>query len=260
MERSGYSKTRISELLRGNGYHPAWEITFSVTRALGLPTRPLRRLWAAAAREAGKGDDGIRHGIRQVAHDGEEAPLPYQAFTDDVEGIYTDYARAFLLTDQRARWVVSEAFDILWVCWDGATASDNIHRYAWRLLRSRVMTRAPRHHDGRPDLRAAVFSTREIHGHSAVPGHLVVLTELIDLERQTSVFLNITERLVKGVIRQSSPKHLAAAAVVAGAVAGRCTGGSRSTHESPAAAAGVAGDAGARVEADGRTRRAAHPR
>ncbi|MFF7534526.1 XRE family transcriptional regulator [Streptomyces bobili] len=181
VERSGYSKTRISELLRGNGYYPPWEITFSVTRALGLPSRPLRRLWAAAAREAGKGDDWIRHGIRQVADDGEEPPLPYQAFTDDVQGLYTDYARAFLLTDQRARWVVSESFDILWVCWGDATASDNIHRYAWRLLRSRVMTRAPRHRDGRPDLRAAVFSTREVHGHSAVPGHLVVLTELIDL-------------------------------------------------------------------------------
>ncbi|MFC9165476.1 hypothetical protein ACFTZ8_32300 [Streptomyces fungicidicus] len=62
-----------------------------------------------------------------------------------------------------------------------ATTSDNLHRYAWRLLRSRVMLRAPRHHDGRPDLRAAVFSTREVHNETAVPGHLVVLTELIDL-------------------------------------------------------------------------------
>ncbi|MGA5521007.1 sigma-70 family RNA polymerase sigma factor [Streptomyces pseudogriseolus] len=98
-----------------------------------------------------------------------------------MRGIYTDYARAFLLTDQRAHWVVSEAFDILWVCWDTATASDNLHRYAWCLLRSRVMLRAPCHHDGRPDLRAAVFSTREVHNNSTVPGHLVVLTELIDL-------------------------------------------------------------------------------
>ncbi|MFE9679730.1 sigma-70 family RNA polymerase sigma factor [Streptomyces sp. NPDC006259] len=181
VDRSGYSKTRISELLRGNGYYPPWEITFSVTRALGLPTRPLRRLWAAAAREAGKGDDWIRRCIEQVAHDGEEPPLPYQAFTDDMRGVYTDYARAFLLTDQRARWVVSEAFDILWICWEHATTSDNLHRYAWRLLRSRVMLRAPRHHDGRPDLRATVFSTREVHNHPAAPGHLVVLTELIDL-------------------------------------------------------------------------------
>lgn len=44
--------------------------------------------------------------------------------------------------------------------------------------------------------------------------------KMIDLERQASVFLNITEHLVKGVIRQSRPKHLAAAAVVAGVVGG----------------------------------------
>ncbi|MEU5116647.1 XRE family transcriptional regulator [Streptomyces longwoodensis] len=179
--RSGYSKTRISQLLRGNDYYPPWEITFSVTRALGLPTRPLRRLWAAAAREADKADDWIRNCIDQVAHDGEDPPLPYQAFTEDVRGIYTDYARAFLLTDQRARWVVSETFDILWVCWDTATTSENLYRYAWRLLRSRVMSRTPRHRDGRPDLRAAVFSTREVRQNPDTPGHLVVLTELIDL-------------------------------------------------------------------------------
>ncbi|MET9118960.1 hypothetical protein ABZX38_32855 [Streptomyces longwoodensis] len=116
----------------------------------------------------------------QLVHDGEEPPLPYQAFTDDVRGVYTDYARAFLLTDQRARWVVSQAFDILWVCWDTATASENLHRYAWRLLRSCVMARAPRHQDGRPDLRAAVFSTHGVRDPD-VPGHLVVLTELIEL-------------------------------------------------------------------------------
>lgn len=40
--------------------------------------------------------------------------------------------------------------------------------------------------------------------------------KMIDLERQAGVFLSITEHLVKGVIRQSSPKRLAAAAVVAG--------------------------------------------
>ncbi|NEB01927.1 PIN domain-containing protein [Streptomyces sp. SID13726] len=44
--------------------------------------------------------------------------------------------------------------------------------------------------------------------------------KMIDLERQASVLLNITEHLVKGVIRQSSPKRLAAAMVVAGAVGG----------------------------------------
>ncbi|MBJ6636922.1 helix-turn-helix domain-containing protein [Streptomyces sp. DHE7-1] len=181
VDRSGYSKTRISELMRGNGNYPQWEITFSVTRALGLPTQPLRRLWTAAAREAHKDDDWIRRSIRQVAYEGEGPPLPYQAFTEAVEGAYTDYARAFLLTDRRARWVVSQAFDILWVRWDEAAASANLYRYAWSLFRSRVMLRASRRSDGHPDLRAAVFSTRAVHGHPGDPGHLVDLTELIDL-------------------------------------------------------------------------------
>ncbi|MFE7161230.1 hypothetical protein [Streptomyces sp. NPDC057636] len=44
--------------------------------------------------------------------------------------------------------------------------------------------------------------------------------KMIDLERQASVFLNVAEHLVKGAIRQSSPKHLAAAAVVAEPVGG----------------------------------------
>ena len=44
--------------------------------------------------------------------------------------------------------------------------------------------------------------------------------KMIDLERQAGVFLNVTGHVVKGVIRQASPKHLAYAAVVAGAVGG----------------------------------------
>jgi hypothetical protein len=62
-DRSGYSKTRISELLRGNGYYPAWEITFSVVRVLGIPASPMYRLWSAAAREANKETDWIRQCI-----------------------------------------------------------------------------------------------------------------------------------------------------------------------------------------------------
>ncbi len=60
-----------------------------------------------------------------------------------------------------------------------------------------------------------------------------------DLERQASVFLNITEHLVKGVIGQSGPKHLAAVAVavavavVVGAVRGALYWRQRKHHESP---------------------------
>jgi DNA-directed RNA polymerase specialized sigma24 family protein len=179
VDRSGYSKTRISELLRGNGYYPAWEITFSVIRALGLPVQPVRRLWTAAAREAEKEPGWIEQCIQQVALQPEHPPLAHQAFTDAMTDAYTAYSRAFLLTDHRARWVVTETFDILWLCWSEAANSENIRRYAWRLLRERVMARAHRQHEGHPDLRAAVFSTAEVH--DASPGHFVALSELVDL-------------------------------------------------------------------------------
>ncbi|MFF9275575.1 sigma-70 family RNA polymerase sigma factor [Streptomyces griseosporeus] len=179
VDRSGYSKTRISELLRGNGYYPAWEITFSVIRALGLPGRPMLRLWTAAAREARKEPAWIRHSIEQVALQPERPPLAHRAFTEAMARPYTDYARAFLLTEERARAVVWETFDILWLCWSEAATSEDIRRYAWLLLRSRVMARAHRRQDGGPDLRAAVFSTAEVH--DSVPGHVVALSELVDL-------------------------------------------------------------------------------
>ncbi|MBO7935651.1 XRE family transcriptional regulator [Streptomyces sp. S9] len=179
VDRSGYSKTRISELLRGNGYYPAWEITFSVIRALGLPAQPMRRLWTAAAREAQKEPGWITHCIEQVALQPESPPMAHRFFTEAVADAYTAYARTFLLTDYRARWVVAETFDILWLSWDKAITSENFRRYAWQLLRARVLARAHHRRDGTPDLRAAVFSTAEVH--ASVPGHVVVLSELVDL-------------------------------------------------------------------------------
>ncbi|AEM88535.1 RNA polymerase sigma factor [Streptomyces violaceusniger] len=159
VNRSGYSKTRISELLRGKGYYPGWAITYSVVCSLDLPILPMRRLWTAAAREADKDTSWIENRIHAVQPlPPEQPPVAHQGFTEAVRQPYTDYARAFLQTDRRARWVVAEAFDILWLGWDEATASPNVRRHAWCLLRSRVMLRAPRH-DGYPDLRAAAFST-----------------------------------------------------------------------------------------------------
>ncbi|MGW0770961.1 XRE family transcriptional regulator [Streptomyces sp. NPDC002676] len=178
VDRSGYSKARISELLRGHGYYPAWEITFSVIRALGLPVQPMRRLWTAAAREAHKKPHWIQNCIQQVACEPEIQPLAHQAFTEKMLAPYTAYARAFLLTDNRVHWAVGETFDLLWLSWSTAASSANLRRNAWLLLRSRVLARAA-HRDGHPDLRAAVFSTEEVNG--SVPGHLVVLTEMVDL-------------------------------------------------------------------------------
>ncbi|WP_320774487.1 helix-turn-helix transcriptional regulator [Streptomyces sp. CRN 30] len=160
VSRSGYSKTRLSELLRGKGYYPGWSITYSVVRALDIPVGPLRRLWTAAAVEANKDTDWIRRRIGDVQPLGpDEQPVAHLGLTQAMWRPYTAYAQAFLQTEQRARQVVAETFDILWLTWDEATGSPDTPRHAWQLLRSRVLARAPKRSDGRPDLRAAAFST-----------------------------------------------------------------------------------------------------
>ncbi|MFF5004924.1 XRE family transcriptional regulator [Streptomyces phaeochromogenes] len=157
---TGYSKTRISTLLRGAEYYPGWEITYSVVHALDLPVWPLRRLWTAGAREADKDQAWIEERIHEVRPlEPEVPPLAHQAFTEAMREPYTAYARALLHSDRRACWVVAEAFDILWLDWDEAVASPDVRRHAWRLLRSRVMLRAHRHGGGHPDLRPAAFTT-----------------------------------------------------------------------------------------------------
>lgn len=176
-DRSGYSKTRISELLRGNGYYPPWEITFSVIRVLGLPVQPMLRLWAAAAREARKEPGWIRHHLQQVACEPGIPPLALGAFSKSVHAAYTAYAHMFLLTGDRAHRAVEETLDLLWLSWETAAGDENLRRHAWHLLRSRVLVRAA-HRDGHPDLRAAVFSTGEMH--ESVPGHVVALPDLVN--------------------------------------------------------------------------------
>ncbi|MEU9338805.1 XRE family transcriptional regulator [Streptomyces sp. NPDC048290] len=160
VSRSGYSKTRLSELLRGKGYYPSWEITYSVIRALEIPVAPLRRLWMAAAMEAAKDSAWIKSGIEDVHPlDPEDQPVAHLGFTQAMRPPYTVYAQAFLQSRERARQVVGETFDILWLNWAEATRSEDTPRYAWELLRRMVVARAPKRPDGRPDLRAAAFST-----------------------------------------------------------------------------------------------------
>lgn len=159
-ERSGYSKSRISELLRGNNPYPRWEITHSVIHVLGIPARPMRRLWTAAAREAHKNPDWIQRCIEKVTLSvgPDTPPLDHQGFTDASREAYTEFARVFLPGDHQAAWVVAETFDILWLCWDAALASSDVSRFAWKVLRARVMARTP-HTDGHPELRPSAFIT-----------------------------------------------------------------------------------------------------
>ncbi|MCX4799408.1 MULTISPECIES: sigma-70 family RNA polymerase sigma factor [unclassified Streptomyces] len=53
---------------------------------------------------------------------------------------------------------MTEAFDILWLCWDEALASSDVVKFAWSVFRRRVMARA-RHVDGRPEFVMAAFDT-----------------------------------------------------------------------------------------------------
>ncbi|MFI9807515.1 XRE family transcriptional regulator [Streptomyces sp. NPDC052301] len=175
--RSGYSKTRISELLRGNGYYQPWEITFSVIRVLGLPVQPLLHLWIAAACEADKEPGWIRHHIQQVAREPETPPVALRAFRENVRAAYHAYARTFLPAGEDARGAVDETFDLLWLSWETAAGGENLRRHAWHLLRSRVLVRA-NHRDGYPDLRTAAFSSGD--AHESVPGHVVVLPDLVN--------------------------------------------------------------------------------
>ncbi|MDX3384708.1 XRE family transcriptional regulator [Streptomyces niveiscabiei] len=158
--RSGYSKTRISELLRGKGYYPGWAITYSVVRALDIPVRPMRRLWTSAAHEAHKSSGWIENRVDDARPpDSEIPPVAHRGFTEAMAHPYTAYAHAFLQSEQRARTTVGEVFDILWLTWDQAVAAPDTRRHAWHLLRARVLHRAHRRPDGRPDLRAAAFAT-----------------------------------------------------------------------------------------------------
>ncbi|GAA2426604.1 sigma factor-like helix-turn-helix DNA-binding protein [Streptomyces coeruleofuscus] len=159
--RTGFSKTRISALLRGIEYYPSWELTYSVVHALGLPPWPLCRLWTAGAYEAAKSTTWITQRIQAVRPLGpEERPVEHRGFIEKMEHYYVSYARALLHIERPER-IVDEAFGILWAGWDEAEAAagPNLPRYAWRLLRSRVLLRVRRHPDGHLDLRPAAFMT-----------------------------------------------------------------------------------------------------
>jgi DNA-directed RNA polymerase specialized sigma24 family protein len=157
---ANYSKPRISELLRGKGLYPRWEITSSVGRALGAPMWPMRRLWVNAAREADKKQSWIENCINEVPLQPPAQPLDHRALAQNLHGAYRDFARTFLGRADLAELVVNETFDILWMTWDHALTSPNVARHAWGVFRERVMCRTPRMEDGTPDLRPAAFSTQ----------------------------------------------------------------------------------------------------
>ncbi|MER5766286.1 helix-turn-helix domain-containing protein [Streptomyces sp. NPDC001985] len=180
-QRAGWSKSKVSELLRGAGLYPRWEITHNLLPVLGIPAAPMRRLWAAAALEAHKKQDWVQACIEKVvvATGPRTPPVNHLAFTEFNGATYTAYARTFLRNRTEADRAVTETFDLLWLRWDEALASSDVQSFAWPILRRSVMQRTP-HTAGRPELVRAAFDT-------------VVLGETADL---TAQFLQMSESML----------------------------------------------------------------
>ncbi|WRZ87744.1 sigma-70 family RNA polymerase sigma factor [Streptomyces sp. NBC_01007] len=158
--RLRFAKSKLSELLRGVGHYPRWEIVYMLAGELGVPSWPLYRLWRQAAFEAHKNNDWVesctdRTPILTTAPT--TPPLEHRAFRELVESDYCLFAQTFLDDDQRDA-AVSDTFDILWLSWNDALASRDARRFSWNVLRATVMSRTP-HRDGRPELGRAAFDT-----------------------------------------------------------------------------------------------------
>lgn len=158
--RSGFSRSKISELLRGTGLYPRWEITYSLLHILEMPTWPVQRMWIAGAREAQKKPEWIDGCIKKVAVSIGPAspPMAHRAFKEFHASTYHAYAAAFLRGDTEAALAVGETFDMLWLRWDEAVASADVVKFAWQVLRRNVMARTV-HTDGYPELARAAFGT-----------------------------------------------------------------------------------------------------
>ncbi|MGW1094206.1 sigma-70 family RNA polymerase sigma factor [Streptomyces sp. NPDC002455] len=155
--RVSLAKSKISELLRGTGLYPRWEIVLSLATELDLPQWPLLRLWQQAALDAHKTREWIERSGGKPFLTASGPPLEHQAFQELVEDDYRLYAQAFLDDHQRDT-AVSDTFDILWLSWNDALASYDTRHYAWQVLRACVMSRTL-HLDGRPELAHAAFDT-----------------------------------------------------------------------------------------------------
>jgi transcriptional regulator with XRE-family HTH domain len=184
-QRAGWAKSKVSELLRGTGLYPTWEITYGLVHVLGLPTWPMRRLWSAAAREAHKKHEWIEGNFEKVVLSAgpDTPPVPHRAFVDINRHAYTSYAGVFLGSGDTVR-AADEAFDILWLRWDEALVSANLQKFAWQVLRCSVMARTS-HADGFPQLALAAFDTVALH-RTPWPGKFAQVEESLALFRAVS--------------------------------------------------------------------------
>ncbi|MFC7897678.1 RNA polymerase sigma factor [Streptomyces sp. NPDC057381] len=179
--RVRFAKSKISELLRGVGLYPRWEIVLLLAIELGMPNWPLYRLWSQAALEAHKSSDWINGCTDRTTVTATPAtpPLDHGAFRELVESDYALYAQAFLDDDQCVT-AVSDTFDRLWLTWNQALAHHDTRRYAWNVLRTTVMARTP-HRDGRPELGNAAFDTVALQNLTDPADYANQLTETLEL-------------------------------------------------------------------------------
>ncbi|MFI5983488.1 sigma-70 family RNA polymerase sigma factor [Streptomyces sp. NPDC051555] len=153
------AKSKLSELLRGLGLYPRWEVIYRLSAELDMPLIPLYRLWRQAALDAQKTYEWVQRCSDKSALTAPQPnpPVAHEPFRRTVEGGYRRYAQAFL-TDAPCDAAVDDTFDILWLSWNSALASPDIRRYAWKILRATVMAKTP-HLDGWPELVPAAFDT-----------------------------------------------------------------------------------------------------
>ncbi|MFI1840002.1 RNA polymerase sigma factor [Streptomyces olivaceoviridis] len=179
------AKSKLSELLRGVGHYPRWEVVHRLSTALDIPNWPLYRLWRQAALDIGKTREWIERSSEGASATTESAPpIEHGPFRHMMEDDYRYYAEVFLPAEVCDA-AVEDTFAILWLSWDDALASPDIRRYAWKILRATVMAKAT-YRDNLPEMEDAVFDTVALRGHRSAAGRTAQLTESLELFKAIS--------------------------------------------------------------------------
>ncbi|MGH4029132.1 helix-turn-helix domain-containing protein [Actinomycetota bacterium Odt1-20B] len=182
---TGWSRSKISELLRAAGRYPRWEFIRDLLNALGWPlasVEMLRRMWVQAAREANKRTVWINDCVLKDLRPG-QPPLDFSAFQHLHRPVYHAYTSTFLRRPADARRAVDDVFNLLLILWDEALESENPERFAWQLLRGTVLERTPQA-DGHPALAEAAFDTLALHRTEGVEARFRQIEESLSLFEQ----------------------------------------------------------------------------
>lgn len=122
---------QVSELLRGEGLYPTWELTSSVITVLQIPRAPMLHLWQSAAIEVHKDRAWIENCIKQfIQIPGEDvAPVDQACFVATSTPHYIRYGSVFLGTTL-ATVAVNETNHLLWLRWEEILGSRDLHQTA----------------------------------------------------------------------------------------------------------------------------------